>query len=58
MLTRILPEADETPESAAIEMQRFIAAVRGSRERSNARTGRAADVAESDDLVTGFWMAA
>ena len=56
MLSRVLPQVDETPESEALERQRWIAAIRGSRERARARAAEAA--AESEDLVTGFWMAA
>ena len=55
MLSRVLPEVDATPESEALERQRWIAAIRSSRER--ART-HAAESTDSNDLTTGFWMAA
>jgi hypothetical protein len=56
MLSRVLPAIDETPESEALERQRWIAAIRGSRERARLR---AADASiDSDDLAAEFWMAA
>ena len=56
MLSRVLPEIDETPEAEAQERQRWIAAIRGSRERAQARTTSSST--DSEDLETGFWMAA
>ena len=56
MLSRVLPEIDETPEGEALERQRWIAAIRGSRERARARASEISN--ESGDLEAGFWMAA
>ena len=56
MLSRVLPQVDETSESESLERQRWVAAVRGSRERARAR---AAEVStDRGDLVAGFWMTA
>jgi hypothetical protein len=56
MLSRVLPEIDETPEAEALERQRWIAALRGVRERAKARPSEPAT--DSGDLAATFWIAA